>query len=284
MTGDERVHCYDEMVERGRSSFMWGIELAKWWLPDLQKLPAGRITLYLSKDAFSQTDEVNTIAERIGAGIDAVLGEKACYLGRPTELERQQSFQNPHMAAEMMRQRAEECAQRIGINIEPASAEPGSRKRRAEYVHELLSFTAPNTGFQFDAEHARSLLKHPNGELLYNEYVNKFKPEKQVVLPKLQIWRRCSNIIELLPVLKPDLKNPEAVLKFDATENDMGDDAWDGFSYGCVAHRNYVERPPKEFVIGEGVEDVERRRAPRPGDYRPDSTLAGGHERAEEVC
>jgi hypothetical protein len=86
--------------------------------------------------------------------------------------------------------------------------------------------------------------------MLYNEYLAKFRQDGDIMpLPMLQIWRACPVLIELLPLLKPDEKKPEAVAKFDATDHDMGDDPWDGFSYGAVAHKNIVIAPPKRTVI-----------------------------------
>jgi hypothetical protein len=71
-------------VKSGRGSFLWGVELAKWWLPDLRTLPDQRITLHLSRDAFAVRDEGNTIAERIALGMDAVFGSESTYLAQPS--------------------------------------------------------------------------------------------------------------------------------------------------------------------------------------------------------
>jgi hypothetical protein len=59
---------------RQMGSFELGVELAKWWLPDLEMLPHKQITIALSPYAFSKTDASKTKAEQMAAGIKEVLG------------------------------------------------------------------------------------------------------------------------------------------------------------------------------------------------------------------
>lgn len=253
-----QLHCYSEMLERGRSSFLWGVELAKWWLPELRQMEQPRIQLTLSADTFSTHDEGNTIAERIALGMDAVFGDKSTYLAYPTEEERQMAGNNPRMAAELMQRRASETADRMGINLEPAVSSPKSRSARAEFVHELMRFTPREHAVVFDQAYAQSLLRQLGGESLYADYVKSCEEKQPEVLPRLQIWRSCDKIIELLPILKSDEKMPEAVMKFNATDQDLGDDAWDGFSYGLYAAKNIPAQPPRSDQVASKLREAKQ--------------------------
>lgn len=86
--------------------------------------------------------------------------------------------------------------QAFDIMLSSAITGPGSRVQRAHHIAQLLGDTEAG------------------------------------IPPKWFITANCTQLIECLPILEIDPNNPEDVLKINATETEIGDDPYDGCSYG----------------------------------------------------
>jgi hypothetical protein len=75
-------------------------------------------------------------------------------------------------------------------------------------------------------------------------------------VPQWQISEDCEKLIECMPSLLRDSKNPEDVLKVDYSENYIGDDAYDAAAIGLQYKlRNTVK--PREAEISERLMKIE---------------------------
>lgn len=251
---DKRVHAYGELIRRRTGSYVLGVDIAKWAVDDLDGLPDHRMSLYISPDAFDTRDETHTVAERIAAGIESVLGAGSALIMKMNEEERQMAQRDPERAEQMHSRRLLQSSGKYGIAIHPAN---NNRVGGADYIRELLRFTPSEVGV-FDAEFARSLISKPRGERLYQEYMDRFKQAEERPLPGIHIHDCCPAIIEVLPSLVHDPKRPEDVCKIDAEAgNDThGDDPYDGFRYGVMAHRSVQNRVPKSYFIHDRLESA----------------------------
>lgn len=253
-----QVHVYDEMVVRKQGSTVWGAEIAKWCLKDMEGLPSHRLTLYLSPDAFAKRDEPHTQAEGIAAGIQSILGAGSAFLSAPNEDEKRMAQMDPHLGLRAFQARAESLQQGFGISIERANP---NRLAGAEFVRELLRFRPLRPVMDTPDWSYIEILRHsPNHEFLLNQYMEKFRSQPEEVLPKLQIHRqRCPRLIESIQSMVLDPDKPEDLLKRNATDQDMGDDEFESFRMGCMAYKAMKDRPPREIVVGERLEAARAR-------------------------
>ena len=89
------------------------------------------------------------------------------------------------------------------------------------YLDEGLAFTKADTDRVQGAHELRARLGNPNAG----------------IPPSLFIFNRCSNLIECLPNLQNDPKNPEDVLKVDVNEEGIGgDDTYDALRYAVFTN------------------------------------------------
>jgi hypothetical protein len=113
-----------------------GVQLAQWWVPDLEELPDKQITIALSPDAFSKTDASKTKAEQIADGIKAVLGPYGALLMRYNDEERQAMARDPKIAQQMFERRKEEHSRgQLMIALRPANTD---RVAGWSYIRGLL--------------------------------------------------------------------------------------------------------------------------------------------------
>ena len=252
-----RLHCYDEFCRKDVGSFELGIELGKWCIADLDGLPEQQMELYLGKDAFDKRDSPRCIAEQIQQGIDMVLGPGSCFLMAYSEDERSAAQSGDHESAQgALQSRYSESAPKAAIVISRANDD---RVGGVQYIRELLRWkrvlheTAP------DLDYARRLVEE-KGHVAYQRYLDLFKNRpKDEVLPKLLISgpteygsaNGCPQLIKCLQSLVHDTRpgrNPEDAMKVE------GDDPYDGFRYGAMAHRDMSVRVPKTFWVAERME------------------------------
>ena len=256
-----RLHCYDEFCRKEMGAFELGIELAKWCIPDLDGLPEHQMELYLGPDAFVK-NEIRSTAEQIQGGINMVLGPGACFLMAYSEDERSAAQSGDHEAAQgALQARYSESAPKAAIVISRAS---NDRIGGVQYIRELLRWKRLLYDAAPDLDYARQLVEE-KGHVAYQRYLDLFKDRpKDEVLPKLLISgptkfgaaNGCPQLIKCLQSLVHDTrpgKNPEDVMKVE------GDDPYDGFRYGCMAHRDMGVRVPKAFWVAERMEQARSR-------------------------
>lgn len=252
-----QVHCYAEKVARGVSSVVWGAEIAKWCLADLDALSTHRMTMYLSPDAFARRDEPHTPAEGLAMGMKQILGSDAIFLGAPTEAEKNMAATDPMLAATLLQARAKSMQQKFGLNIERANP---NRMAGLDFVRELLRFRpVRDVSVTPDWSYLEALRRSPNADLLVSQYLGNFRDQPLEVLPKLVIHRQsCPRVIEAMVSLVLDPDKPEDVLKKDATETDMGDDEWESFRMGALAYKDIKEKPPESVRMAERLDAARR--------------------------
>jgi hypothetical protein len=234
-----------------------GIELAKWCIPDLDGLPENQMELYLAPDAFGKRDGARPIAAQVQAGIDTVLGPGSCFLRAYSDDERAAADMGEHAAAHAaMESRYAESAPGSAIVISQAN---NDRIAGAQYIRELMRWRRILFGANPDLEYAASLAAKGD-HVGYQKYLDLFKTKpKDEVLPQLQICGPtsygagggCPALIKCLQALVHDTRpgrNPEDVMKVE------GDDPYDGFRYGAMAHRDMAVRVPKSFWVSERME------------------------------
>jgi hypothetical protein len=131
---------YDELAVRQVGSYELGVELAQWWLPDLEELPDKQVTIALSPDAFSKTDATRTKAEQMANGIKEVLGPYGALVLKYNDDERAAMSKDPKMAQLMFDRRKQDMARgQLMIALKPANTD---RIAGWSYIVDLLRFRA----------------------------------------------------------------------------------------------------------------------------------------------
>lgn len=246
-----RVHLYREMVRHGVGSFEIGVDLAKASRKDLMGLPDGKLTLYLSPDAYSHKDSTKTPAQLLAQGIECVLGPGSAFLHEMDDDERELRKTDPSRARELFEARQHHSsARKAAINIVMAN---NDRVGGWNYMRELMRFRPilPG-GANFDAEVAKSIFG-TQGHLAYETYLantRKAMEGKAEILPRLQIWDCCSLLIDGIQAAVRSDKKPEDILK---TDNDT-DDAIDAARYTLNALKDMQGSVPKSYFVQDRIE------------------------------
>lgn len=138
----------------------------------------------------------------------------------------------------------------LGLRLVPASKGRVSGKI---LIQEYLRWKPrPRiTPSQIDMEYAKQLISISLDA--YNEYLSRFEPEKEEVLPKLQIFSTCKELIRVIPLCIYDEKNREDVKEFE------GDDAYDCLRYTLKGVVRYLDESKDEFERIRKAQEVASR-------------------------
>lgn len=138
-----------------------------------------------------------------------------------------------------------QVSEALNRSIKLANSNPGSRVAGKMLLHEYLRWKEvykpeiPQT--PFDPEHAQWIMRNRSINE-YNSYVNSFKPvEREMNLPKLQIFSNCKLLISAIKMACYDKNNPEDVAEFD------GDDPYDGCRYLIDRADRYFQESSEEL-------------------------------------
>lgn len=269
---DKRIHIYDELALHRIGAFELGINVAKWWLPDLEGLPDKKIVLAFSPEAFNKTDVTRTRAEQVAEGMKSVLGPYGAFLLKYNDEERAAMEKNPQYAQKIFRARLDSQPKgQMAIALKPAN---NSRVDGWQYMVELLRFR-PVIQETEDEIMARlqATFKH-HGVEAYEREVSRARPMGvKEVLPKLQIWKCCKELIRGLEEAIHDvLPREEDVRKFDAIDGVGGDDGLDSGRYTLMNFKDATANMPKSFWVSERLEEVQAEHAEAYGAPLTDPT------------
>ncbi len=243
---DGRIHVYREQVFDGKvGSFELGMEIGKAYFNDLQGLPDNHMSLYLSHDAFHEEDNTSRRVDGIRAGIEVVLGPQSAFILEMNADEKREAMADPDTAVKRMNIRRSQSTQNYGITIVRADK---NSVDGWNYMHELLRATKIELTGQPDITIVQHLRTMPNAEALVANYLHGFD-RKTEVTPKILFHTCCPRVIETLPEMTHDEKQPEKMAKVD------GDDPVDSVMYGVMAHRNMQNTVPLAYFVGEQLRE-----------------------------
>ena len=249
---DKRVHVYDELAVRQMGSYELGVMLAQWWLPDLEDLPDKQITIALSPDAFSKTDATRTKAEQMAAGIKQVLGPYGAFLLRYNDDERAAMTKDPKMAMMMFERRKQDAAQgQLMIALKPANTD---RVAGWSYIHEMLRFRPVLNETQDELKERLRKTFERAGVEAYERELAKAQVSGPEILPRMLLWKRCSEAIRgLTEAMTDEPPRAEDVRKWDAIDGIGGDDGIDSLRHLMMSFKEVETKIPKSYYVGERV-------------------------------
>lgn len=268
---DRRIHIYDELAVRQMGSFELGVMLAKWWLPDLEGLPDKQITIALSPDAFSKTDASRTKAEQMAAGIKEVLGPYGAFLLRYDDDERAAMLRDRKVAEDMFERRKQEMARgQLLIALKPANTD---RIAGWSYLHDLLRFRPIVTETRDELKQRLVQTFERAGVEAYERELAKVDRSGPEVLPKLVLWRRCTEAVRgLSEALCDEPPRAEDVRKWDAIDGIGGDDGLDSLRHLAMSYKAVETTVPRSYWVGERIERAQEEYVELYGERLSDQT------------
>jgi hypothetical protein len=134
----------------------------------------------------------------------------------------------------------------LGRDILLTSNSPGSRVSGKMLIHEYLRWKPkpiiPQSEIPVYNEAYAMQLFRIKGQKAYDDYQDLFKlHEPEVNIPKLQIFKCCTVLIDAIKACSHDKKKVEDIAEFD------GDDPIDGLRYIVDAAESYVSTATKEM-------------------------------------
>ena len=264
---DKRLHVYDELSLRHMDSYELGVLLAKWWIPELEQLPDHQVTLYVSPDAFAKVSSQKTEAEMIAAGIQEVLGPYGALLLGFNSEERAAMLNSSERAKMMLDARKEKFKGKMGIALQRAD---DAHKAGCAYITHLLQFR--QTLIETEEElkgRLRSTFSRAGVEA-YERELSKAKADTIEVLPRVQIWKRCTELDRCLrDAVRGDAtkgQKTEEYMKWDAVDGVGGDDALDDFRYGCMGYKEIESTIPRGYFVGERMAEFQQQQSANFGE------------------
>lgn len=133
-------------------------------------------------------------------------------------------------------------------SIELTANSPGSRVAGKQLIHEYMRWKpkpviAREAKDYYDDNKAMHILRN-QGMIAYKSYIESFdEPEPETNIPKLQIFKGCTVLIEAIKACSYDKKKVEDIAEF------SGDDPIDGLRYLVDAAEQYFEEAADEFEI-----------------------------------
>ena len=260
---DARIHAYDELLLRGVGSYEVGVKLAEWWLPDLEYLPDKSVTIALSSDAFAKGDDTRSKAEQMESGIKSVLGPYGAFLLKFTDEERKAMEKDPSLAERNFQKHRESGNGQFCIVLKPASKDVTARW---SYVRELLRFrpVVRETEQELKNRLAETFARagaYGDGAaavLAYERELAKVKRTEDGKLPKLQVWKKCRELIRCFEEAKKfDEDHPDKIKKWNAVEGVGGDDALESAGHGLHHFKEVEKVMPKAYFISERMESIQ---------------------------
>ncbi len=268
---DGRVHIYDELILRRCGSFEIGVQLAQWWLPDMEYLPDKTIIIAFSPEAFSKLDATRTRAEQIAEGVKSVLGPYGAFLLKYSDDERSAMERDPKQAQRMFdRRRSEASHGQFCIVLKPASTDTVARW---SYMRELLRFrpVVQETEDELKARLTRTFSQA--GVEAYERELLKVKRPDHEALPKLQVWKdRCPSLVRCMTEATKDEDHPEKMKKFNAVDGMGGDDAIDSVGMGLHHFKDLEKDMPKSYFLSERIEQIQTQYETDTGERITDQT------------
>lgn len=267
---DGRLHVYDELSLRHCGSFEMGVELANWWLPDLEFLPDKTITIALSPDAFSKTDASRTKAEQMAEGIKRVLGPYGAFLLKFSDDERALMSKDSKLAQTMFdRRRSEHSQGQLNIVLKAANT---NRVDGWSYMREQLRFRPIVQESELELKQRLVKTYSQAGIEAYERELAKVKRAPDAALPKLQIWKTCPQLIRSVEEAMKDEDKPEDVRKYDAVEGVGGDDALDSLRHALMDFKEIETRMPKSYFVSQKIEEIQSQYETDTGERITDPT------------
>lgn len=268
---DGRIHIYDELKFRQIGSFEAGVMVAKWWLPDLEGLPDKKITLAFSHDAFNKTDASKSRAEQFAEGIKTVLGPYGAFLMKFNDEERAAMERNPQYAQKMFRARLDSQPKgQLAIGIKPANKNPLDG---CQYIVDLLRFRPVVSQTEDEIRIKLEAVFRQMGVEAYERERLKFQAHTKEVLPKLQIWKRCVELIRCLQeAIHDDEPRQEFVRTVNAVNGVGGDDGLASGRYTLMNFKDIVGHMPKSYWVSERLEEVQTEHVEAFGEPLTDPT------------
>ena len=151
---------------------------------------------------------------------------------------------------------AEQFHDHSGLTPRPAD---NDRVGGKQLIHEMLRWTPrPIREARQGVDHELALkIWRMNGSKAYQQYLDSFAPEpEETNLPKVQVFRDCTEVTTAVPTCVYDDTNKEDVKEFE------GDDAYDTFRYGLKAVEQYQMQCVREELerakVGEIIADLEK--------------------------
>jgi len=235
-----QIHVYRELVVNMVTPEQLGYEVARRSVEELRAAPTHAINLFLSPDAFSDRSGDLSQAEMIARGIARVIGPTAVHVPEMAVRRLQLAYERGEAEFQSEEERAGAFAdlrgaQQMGITLRAAN---DSRVMGWQYMQDCMRFLPVGERLTagFDQEMANQILMKEGPEK-YTEYVRAFSVMKDEVLPRLQVWDTCPEIIAAIPKLvynDAPGKCAEDVMKSAAKYDDVAD----GLRYLLVGIRD----------------------------------------------
>lgn len=149
----------------------------------------------------------------------------------------------------------EQLSSELEREVELTNNSPGSRIAGKSLIHEYLRWKpkpvlAKTKIDQYDDELAAKILR-VRGLIEYKSYLNSFIPEEpETNIPKLQIFKSCTVLIEAIKACTYDKKKVEDIAEF------QGDDPIDALRYIVDAASKYFEEAADEFESIKKREEI----------------------------
>lgn len=252
---DGRVHFYDELTLRQCGSFEMGVALANWWLPDLEYLPDKSVTIAFSPDAFSKTDASRTKAEQVTEGIKSVLGPYGAFMLKYSDDERTLMAKDPALARRLFESRRMENSRgQFCIVLKSANTD---RVAGWSYMRELMRFRPV---LQETEDQLKQRLRNTydrSGEDAYERELSKVKKVGHEVLPRLQVWKRCTGLIRCMEEARQREDRMEDVQAFNSVDGVGGDDPLDSARYSAMNFKDIEQVVPKSYYVSEKMEQIQ---------------------------
>jgi hypothetical protein len=252
---DGRIHAYDELILRRQGSFEVGVQLARWWLPDLEYLPDHAVTIAFSSDAFSTSDDTKTKAEQVAAGIRSVLGPYGAFLLKFTDEERSLMEKDPTLAQRKFERFRADGGGKFVIALKPASKDVTARW---SYMRELMRFRPIVQETEAQLKERLRITFGRGGVEAYEVELSKVKRHGPEILPRLQIWKgKCNELVRCIEEANRDEDHPEKIKKWNANEGIGGDDAIESAGHGLHHFKEVEAVMPKAYYVSDRVEQVQ---------------------------
>jgi hypothetical protein len=240
-TPSRQLHLYRELGVKKVGTVELGVRIAEASLEDLKTLPNHHMTMFLSHDAFSRTDEGLSEAELIARGITMVLGENAAFVMAPDETE---EILEDKSAWSSVYRRQRQMLNKTNITIVRAQ---NARKAGWALMHDYLRWWSITPESQVYNEDVGRRILESEGAVAWSEYRKTCEQAASEVLPVLQIWDCCPQMIEGIMTAETNDKDIEDVLKQD------GDDFVDMIRYACANFTYQEAVMPRDIHVAETV-------------------------------
>ena len=239
---NKQLVFYKESKFRGLSTMEAGAHVAELAYKDLQALPSHAMSVYLSHDCF-HADGRESEANQIKRGMEAVLGAGTVFAFAPTDDEKGMTKEE---AWESLQARYAAVSAKVALALIPAG---GGNKRKHGYtlMREYMRWLPLTNVPVYDENVARYLID-TQGVTAYAEYKRSIEEIKQEVLPVLQIFSECVNLIQGIQAAVEKDGNTEEAAKQD------GDDVLDSAVHLVHNFAFAEEALPRDVFIQNKVE------------------------------